>query len=243
MTAPMTPLTADIAETDAAGIVAWAHREFGSGLVLTGPRQNQREQPMERDGRIKIRTELGHDIDDAQLLAGSLEQLFVVVTMGGTGYQQHELRGKQRDECVDGREVTCSDRLRTIGAERKNAIHLVVGHDGDARGGVQPCRKRATTCRHIGTGVACLWALGGDAGLDHLVVPGDAPGAATDHMDHALAGGEVGPVTQPYLVERHHRAQRHKHLRDARFERLRGAQCLGTGGNDTQMRLCKWCSG
>ena len=31
----MTPLTADIAETDAAGIVAWAHREFGSGLVLT----------------------------------------------------------------------------------------------------------------------------------------------------------------------------------------------------------------
>ena len=35
MTAPLTTLAADIAETDAAGIVAWAHREFGSGLVLT----------------------------------------------------------------------------------------------------------------------------------------------------------------------------------------------------------------
>ena len=35
MTAPLTTLAVDIAETDAAGIVAWAHREFGSGLVLT----------------------------------------------------------------------------------------------------------------------------------------------------------------------------------------------------------------
>ena len=198
---------------------------------------------MQRDGWIEFGAQLRHHIDDTQLLAGSLQQSLVVIRMWCRGGAEYELGGKKRDDGVDGGQVTAVGGVIGVGTIGKDAIDLPVGHNGDAVAGIQAADEFAGAGGQFEGAVARLRALGGDAGLHHIVVPWDAPGAPAGDVGEPLVRREVRPVRQTYLVERDDRAQQHKYLLDAGMQGLVGAQRFGTRCDDPQMRLGEWCCG